>query len=228
MTQYYTLVWLRAIMNIITLDPQWNSISGQEVLVKLFSRTWNTIRKKSVDGRYYYENEAKDEFISDTEVETGKDGKVKAKIKVPSWWQYRVVAHVKDSDSLTNKAWTSVYSWSSAYVNWPHKNDSKIDIVADKPEYAVWESAKLLIKSPYQGTWVKALVTVERENIFTKKVIDIKSNAQSIEIPITEDLIPNAYVSVIILKPRIWETFNDNGLDTWAPAFKIWYKKILV
>ena len=68
---------------------------------------------------------------------------------------------------------------------------------------------------------MKALVTVERENVIRKEVIDSTSNAQPIEVKITEDLIPNAFVSVVVIKPRIGETFNEHGLDTGAPAFKV-------
>lgn len=225
---YVVKPWEEAIFNIVTLTPNWDSIPNQDVTVKLFSRTWNSIRKKSVDGRYYYDNEAKDDYISEVEVETNEDWKAKAKIEVPKWGQYRVIAETKDKRRRVHKAWASVYSWSSAYVNWPHNNHDRIDIIADKPEYAVWDTAKLLVKSPYQWKWVKALITVERENIIRKQVIDVTSNAQSFDIPITEDLIPNAYVSVVITKARNGETFNENGLDTWAPSFKIAYKNLLV
>ena len=217
-----------AIFNIVTLTPAWELIAWQDVLLKLFSRTWNSIRKKSVDGRYYYDNEPKDEYISEIKVETNEDWKTNAKIKIPRGGQYRIIAETKDERNRVHKAWTSLYSWSSAYVNWPHNNHDRIDVIADKPEYAVGDIAKLLVKSPYQWTWVKALITVERENIIRKELIDVTSNAQVFDIKITEDLIPNAYVSVVIIKPRSWETFNENGLDTWAPAFKIGYNKLLV
>ncbi|MBU1089488.1 Ig-like domain-containing protein [Patescibacteria group bacterium] len=217
-----------AVLKIVAVTPSGEVIDGQKVTVKLFSREWNSIRKKNVDGRYYYDNEAKDAFISETTVKTNSDGKATAKLKVPSGGQYRAVATAEDDKGRESKAGTSIYAWSRTYVNWPHKNDDKIDVIADKPEYAVGDTAKLLVKSPYQGENVKALITVERENVIRKEVVTIESNAQSFEIPITEDLIPNAYVSVVIIKPRVGETFNENGLDTGAPAFKIGYAKLLI
>ena len=112
-----------------------------------------------------------------------------------------MVITAKDENGREAKAGTSIYAWSDTYYNWPHTNDDRIDVLADKPEYKVGDTAKLLVKSPYQGKGVKALLTIERENVMSKQVIDVTSNAQSFDIPITEDFLPNAYVSVVIIKP---------------------------
>jgi hypothetical protein len=127
-----------------------------------------------------------------------------------------------------SKAGTSIYAYSDTYINWPHTNNDRIDVVPDKPEYKIGETANLIVKSPYQGEGVKALVTVERESIMKSWFVDVTSSAQPITVEVTEDLVPNFYVSVVIVKPREGETFDDNGKDTGAPAFKIGYAKIKV
>ncbi|MFH0770557.1 MAG: Ig-like domain-containing protein [Candidatus Peregrinibacteria bacterium] len=214
--------------SLITVKPDGSADPNQKVTLSIYSRTWNTIRKRGVDGEYYYENEAKDTFIRSTSVTTNADGKASAKIRIDSGGEFRIVAKVTDRAGREAVASTSVYAWSNTYVNWPRKNNDRIDVLADQPEYKVGQTAKLLVKSPFQGAGVKALVTVEREQIISKKLIAIESSAQPIEIPITEELIPNAYVSVVIVKPRIGETFDENGLDTGAPAFRAGYAKLLV
>jgi uncharacterized protein YfaS (alpha-2-macroglobulin family) len=40
--------------------------------------------------------------------------------------------------------------------------------------------------------------------------------------------VPNVFVSAVVVKPRMGETFDENGLDTGAPAFKIGYAKLSV
>lgn len=218
----------QATVDLVTLKPDGTMLSSRQVTLSLFSRTWNTIRKKSVDGEYYYDNQPVDTFIRSATATTGENGKVSAQMLIPSGGEFRIVATVKDAAGREAKSATSVYAWSSTYVNWPRSNTDRMDIVLDKPEYKAGDTAVLLVKSPYQGKGVKALVTVERENVISKKVIDITSNAQSLEIPITADLIPNAFVSVVVVKPRMGETFNENGLDTGVPAFKIGYAQLKV
>lgn len=211
---------------LITLKPDGTPAPNQNVQLQLFSRTWTSIRKKGVDGEFYYENEPKDTLVNTDSGTTDADGKLVLNFTVPSGGEYRLIASGKDSSGNSAKAGTSLYAWSDTYINWPRSNNDRMDIVTDKPSYKVGETAKLLVKSPYQGKGVKALVTVERDNLITKSVIDIKSTAQTISVPIEDALVPNAYVSVIILKPRQGETFDKEDRDTGAPAFKIGYAQL--
>ena len=226
--EYSVIPGSSASVKLVTLLPDGSPLPNKEVGINLFSRTWNSIRKKGVDGEYYYENEPQDTFIRSVNSRTDSAGKGTAEVLIPSGGQYWIVAEVSDDEGHEAKAGASVYSWSSVYVNWPRTNSDRMDIIADKPEYKVGDTAKLLVKSPYQGKGVKALITVEREGIMSRRVIDIESSAQPIEIPVTGELLPTAYVSVVVIKPRMGETFDENGLDTGTPGFKIGYAKLNV
>lgn len=215
-------------VRVLTVDTEGKPLPGQNVSLKLYLREWNTIRKKGVDGQYYYDNEPKDTLEKEWSETTGSDGKTLAKVRIPVGGEHRIVASVKDADGRETKAATNVYAWSETYVNWSHDNNDRIDVETDKPEYKVGDTAKLLVKTPFQGKGVRALVTVERENILRKEVIDITSNAMPVEVKITEDMVPNAYVSVVVIKPREGETFNEFGLDTGVPAFKIGYASLRI
>ena len=215
-------------ISVVTVRPDGSLLPGQTVTLSLFSRKWNTIRKKGVDGEYYYDNQPEDTFIRDTSVTTNENGKTTAKLLIEKGGEFRVVASAKDASGREAKSSASLYAWSDTYFNWPHSNTNTVEIVVDKPEYAVGDTAKLLVKSPFQGKGVKALVTVEREGIISHRVIDVTSNALPIEIPVTAQAVPNAYVSVIVVKPRTGETFNENGLDTGAPAFRVGMAKLVV
>ncbi|MBL7958915.1 hypothetical protein JNL27_01625, partial [bacterium] len=100
------------------------------------------------------------------------------------------------------------------------------DLVADKKSYNPGETAKILVKSPYEKC--KALITVEREGILSHKAVDLNGNASFIEIPVTADLIPNAYVSVILLQGRTALPTADKFEDLGKPAFKIGYTKLSI
>ncbi|MDD5026270.1 MAG: Ig-like domain-containing protein [Candidatus Peribacteraceae bacterium] len=213
-------------ISIVTVKPDGTVLPNRSVTLQVFERKWNTIRKKGVDGEYYYDSTPQDTFLKELSAKTENNGKTTVPVIIDAGGSFRIVASASDDSGRESKAGTSVFAWSDTYVNWPRSNNDRIDILPDKPEYSVGDTAKLLIKSPFQGKGVKALVTVERENILTKKVIDIESAAQSIEVPITADLLPTAYVSVVIVKPRIGETFDENGLDTGVPAFKIGYARL--
>jgi uncharacterized protein YfaS (alpha-2-macroglobulin family) len=216
----------KASVALIAVDVSGKPVGSQKIGISLYSRIWNTTRKKGVDGEYYYDNEPVDTLVSEQSVTSGTDGKARAEVTLPKGGQYMVVAQAYDAAGRVAKSSTSLYAWSDTSVNWPHPNNDRIDIIADKQEYKVGDIAKLLVKSPFRGENVRALVTVERENVITKKVIDVTSNALPIEIPVTEDLLPTAYVSVVIVKPRDGETYDDQGKDTGVPAFRIGYARL--
>lgn len=215
-------------LSLVTVKPDGSPAVDQSVDLTVFERNWNVTRKKGVDGEYYYDSQPQDTKIKSYSAKTGPDGKVAIKVNIPSGGQFRILAQTADAAGRVASADTSVYAWSDTYVNWPRANNNRIEIIADKPEYAVGDTATLIAKSPFQGENVKTLVTVEREGIISRRVITLESSAQPITIPITEDLIPNAYVSVVVVKPREGETFNENGLDTGAPAFRIGYAQLNV
>lgn len=218
----------KASMHVVTLNTDGSPKPSSLVEVKLYSRTWNVTKQKGVDGEYYYESEPQDTFIRTVTVRLNDLGKAVASVQLDKAGEYRVIAVARDEKGRESKAGWSLYAWGDTYVNWPHTNNDRIDVIADKPEYKVGDTAKLIVKSPYQGKGVKALVTIERENVISRKIVDVVSNAQAVEVQITDDLVPVAYISVIIIKPRIGETFNENGLDTGAPAFKMGYARLKV
>ena len=57
-----------------------------------------------------------------------------------------------------------------------------------------------MIQSPWEQA--TALVTTEREGIRTHRQFALTSTQQSIDIPVTEDDIPNVFVSVLLVKGR--------------------------
>ncbi len=213
-------------MKLITVDVDGNPKPKQSVHLKLFSVKWNTVRKKGVDGEFYYDNEKIETFLKDSIVQTDEKGKAVGEFDIVNGGEYRVTATVKDETGKSATSGESLYSWSNTYVNWPRVNNDRIAVLADKREYALGDTAKLLVKSPFQGPGVRALITVERENIITKSIVDVTSSAMKFEVPITEEMLPNAFVSVTIIKPRIGETFDDSGLDTGRPGFKMGYVRL--
>ena len=88
------------------------------------------------------------------------------------------------------------------HVSWRQENNDRLTLVADKREYAVGDTASILVPHPYQGP-VQALITVERGHIYRHWVQTLRTNSEQLNIPITEDLLPNVFVSVIIVNYNV-------------------------
>ncbi len=213
-------------LSIVTLTPSGDPLPGKHVTLSLSSRTWTSVRTKGVDGEYYYENDTKDTFIRSFSAQTDGQGKAVVTVRIPSGGEFRIVAEVQDDAGRKAQAGVGVYAWSSDYVYWPRTNNDRIEVLTDKRSYEVGDTATLLVQSPFQGDGVKALVTVEREGITSSRIVDVTSTALPLKVEITPDMAPNAFVSVLIVKPRIGETFDEDNRDTGLPAFKLGYAQL--
>lgn len=188
-----------AVAEVISVDHDGNTIAGKNLKIELMKREWTSIKKQNIDGYYYYENDFKDEFISEKKVTTDKNGKSSASFgKIKDGGSYVFVVSANDENGNSIKASSGFYVTSGDYINWGRDNNDRIELIPDKQDYKVGETAKILIKSPYSG--VKALLTMEKNDILERKIIDITTNSQTIELPIKEEYLPNFYVSVLIAK----------------------------
>ncbi len=84
--------------------------------------------------------------------------------------------------------------------------------MADKPLYQVGDTAKVLVPHPFSGP-VEALLTIERGEILEAQVITIDGNSETLEIPITEEHVPNVFVSVALVKGE-----DDGQRRRWAAS----------
>jgi len=81
----------------------------------------------------------------------------------------------------------------------PIRGESSLNIDADKILYEVWDTAQIVLHSPYTG--VKALVAIgAKGDILEYRLVDITNYSTQIEIPITQAHVPSFDLHVQIIK----------------------------
>jgi uncharacterized protein YfaS (alpha-2-macroglobulin family) len=132
-------------------------------------------------------------------VRTDGEGKAVFTFTPPVGGVYKIYATSRDSRG--NQISTSTFLWVAGpnYVPWRQQNSNRIDLKIDRDNYKVGDTASILIASPFQGEAV-ALVSVERGHILKSEVVTMPNNSYVYQLPITPDMAPNAYVSVMIVK----------------------------
>src|SRR4051794_33771262 len=112
------------------------------------------------------------------------------------------------------------------YGDWERYGHNRIDLVPEKKAYRPGETARLMIKSPWETAL--ALLTTEREGVRTRRTLRLSSTQETVSVPITEDDVPNVYVSVVLVKGRTGAyTAEDTG-DPGKPAFRVGYAELKV
>ncbi|MBD3324407.1 hypothetical protein GF339_07460, partial [candidate division KSB3 bacterium] len=139
---------------------------------------------------------------------------------------YKIEASGTDARGNEIRTDDYFYATGSGYAAWMRTDDDYVELVPNRTEFQPGETASILVKSPYER--VNALVTIEREGIIARWVEVIEGSADTIEIPITSDYIPNVYIGVILLQGRTAYDKVEDDLDLGKPGFKIGYTGIQV
>lgn len=215
----------------IATDHQGRPVAGKKITLRVLRREWKTERKKNTSGDYSWVSSTEDTPV-DSCILTSKSTPVGCDFKLAGTGSYRVLA--ESTDALGNKLQSadSFYVYGGGSFAWDRNDTERIELVANAKKYKVGEVATLMIQSPFEQA--NALITVEKNSIIQQFTTELKGNSPTVEIPITDAMKPNAFVSVSLIRgrtdakpsanPRPGQNRNDPG----RPSFKIGYTEIKV
>ncbi|MBN1123205.1 MAG: Ig-like domain-containing protein [Anaerolineae bacterium] len=208
-------------VSLVAVDWDSEPVVNQEMTVEFIAYNWKSVQEEDESGRLQWTWSIEEEPIGDpVTVKTDRNGKATASFVPEEGGTYIIRATVKDAAGRTQRSASYVWVSSPRYVSWRRTNDDRIDLITDQDSYKPGDTAEILIASPFQGSDVKALVSIERGSLLTHEVITLTNNSTVYKLPITGDLAPNIYVSVVIVK----------GVDDTnpVPAFKVGLTEIVV
>ncbi len=186
--------------DLVALD--WNSqpIGNQSLKVEISERKWYSVQKQDANGNVQWSTSVQDIPVQTFDnVVTDDKGKAQVSFTPEKGGVYR--ARVTVVDRSGNQASASAFMWvaGNEYIPWRQTNDRSFDLVTDRKEYQPGDTAEILIASPFQGN-AYALLTVERGHIKKQEVLQLTSNSTVYKLPITPDMAPNAFISVLVVK----------------------------
>lgn len=186
--------------DVVVLDWEGKSLPGQELSVEIVERKWYSVQEQDASGRVQWTSTVEeipaasfDDLVADDK------GQVTVTFTPTNGGIFRAKATARDEKGNLGRA--SAYLWVAGedYIPWRQTDDRSFDLVTDKKNYTPGDTAEILIASPFQGE-AYALVTVERGRIRRQEVILLTSNSTVYRLPVTSDLAPNAYLSVLVVK----------------------------
>lgn len=211
---------------ITTVTPGGDPVAGQTVKVELQKRTWQSIRKKTAGGGYTWITERNDKTL-DTCNTTSRKTPVACEFDIKKPGYYTLRATSTDAKGRKIESSESMYAYGGGYWWWGNSDDERIDVIPNKEKYKVGDTARLLVKSPFREA--NALVSIERNGILEQSVVKLKGSANTLQVPITEDMLPNAFLSVVLVRGRLDNPPDDGtAVDPGKPAFKAGYTTLTV
>ncbi len=188
-------------VNVLAVDWDGQPVAGQDVEYRVVERRWFSVQEEDEYGRTTWTWDVEEIPLEGAEgaVTTDDQGRAQIAFTPPVGGVYKVLATTTDERGNTVRS--SAFLWVSGeeYVNWRQENSNRIQLITDKDQYAIGDTAEVLIPSPWQGE-AYALITVERGDILTQEVMLLETNSTIYRLPIEENYAPNVFVSVLLVK----------------------------
>lgn len=183
-----------------SVDTEGKELKVEKIKLTVSKIEWIRNKRKEVDGGYYYKWEEKlDKKIEET-FDTDKQGNWNGNFKLEENGSYEIKLEASDIKGNLISGKTNIYVWGEGQASIQPKNDSSLDIVAENTSLNVGGEASIIIKSPYEHA--KALIGIERGQIFSYEILDINQSLYNYKFKIKEEYIPNVYISVVLLSPN--------------------------
>jgi hypothetical protein len=213
-------------VDLAAIEPSGKRRAGVPIRVELLRRTWHTVVEASGEAGGHYESRVVDVPAGRCDATSTGDA-AGCDVKIPDAGYY--ILHAKARDPRGNDVGSSASLYAigdaSGSIGWAESDASKLELVTDKKSYEIGDTAKILVKNPFREA--EAIVTVERAGIYRQERRTLTGPMPTLSIPITEDLRPNAFVSVQLVKGRT-SAAPAKGPDVGAPAFRLGYAEIIV
>jgi len=201
-------------VEIRTVDWDSQPVGNVPLVVTFSRREWLNVQEEDRWGNLYWTWTPSDTLVYSQTVTGDADGQALARFVPADGGTY--IVRATGSDGRGNEVASATWMWVSSreYVSWRQENNDRIQPIADRREYRPGDTARILIPSPFQGP-VTALFTVERGRILQHWVQTLAGNAETIDLPITADMAPNVYLSVVLV----------TGVDATnpAPTYRVGY-----
>ena len=216
--QYLASTGHAAAVDLVSVDTTGAVVPGQSVRVLVYDRQWVTTKVQVPGGGRQYQGEPRDTLITTLSATTDREGRGSVNVRPTKPGTLRIVAEVSDPQGRVGRSATYLWVSGSGVASWQVTNDDTIKLVADKEQYAVGDTAEVLVPAPFAGA--TALITVERGKLISRTVQVFPSNSERLSIPITDRSVPDVFVSVVLYRGP---TASDP-----VPRFKVGYVQLSV
>ncbi|GEM_PF-954074 len=210
--QYFTTAGKPARFELIALNKN-QRVESTNLTIEVFRRVYRTSETRGPGGSERNETTETLQRVKKESLSTGKTP-VEFSFVPEEAGVYFIVARTSSGAF----ARVPFYVGGAGYGYWSLSQDDRIELIPEQTDYKPGDTARILIQSPYKDA--TAIVTVEREKVFEQRTVKITSSAQSIEIPIKGEYLPEIHVGVMLIRPRT-DAKPTRTEDPGKPQFKM-------
>ena len=190
-------------LSVATVDPDGRPVAGTDVELTL-------LRRELVPAT----GDTQETPINSWSVTTTST-EVPVRVAIPHTGSYTLRATARDPAGRQTRTDSQFYAIGPERPSWGNSRN-QLELVPERETWKPGETARILIQSPWERA--TALLTVERAGIRRHRTFTVRSMQDTIDVPISEEDVPNVFVSVVLVKGRTGEPRAADGTDPGKPA----------
>lgn len=206
--------------SVLALSPKGERLVGKVVKVELISRRWTYARQKQGDDNSQLVSKVVDRVVGTCSVVTAQ-APAPCSVELKEAGYHLLRASAKDARGNSAESALSVYGIGEQGTGFANSDPLSVELKSNKHTYQIGETARVLVKSPFPEA--DALVTVERAGVYRSQRLRLHGPTPTIDVPIGEDLRPNAFVAVHLLRAR-----KANEKAALGAPFRVGYAELRV
>ncbi len=214
----------------IAVSPKGDRIEGRPIKVELLRRKWVTAKQQNGASALSTVSSVVDTPVGGCALTSARTP-VSCDLTPTEGGFY--ILRASSVDVAQNPVATSmgIYATSTGSGEsgggWADSDKLDLKLVTDHETYKVGQKARILVKSPFASA--DALVTVERGGVYTRRLVKLSGATPTVEVPITDELRPNAFVSVAIVRGRTKAApAQPSQPDVGAPSYRLGFTHLKV
>jgi uncharacterized protein YfaS (alpha-2-macroglobulin family) len=180
--------------------------------------TWNAVRVETAGGGSSVRNDLVFAKVSEQTLTLNPAGGAFT-FKPGAAGTHNITFTAKDAKGADVRTVVSLDVFGAEAMTWQQQDGVKLELVLDKDSYKAGETAKVVVKSPLNGT---ALVTVEQSSVLWQKLQPLAAGGV-VEIPVQEDWSPNVFVSVTHIRGG-----KDDAREHKSPEYRVGFAQLRV
>ncbi|MCP4213552.1 MAG: hypothetical protein GY765_02795 [bacterium] len=177
-------------------------IAGKKFHLKLMQRQWHSHLQESdfSTGKAKYVTDVVDETIFQEDY-VSEDGKKEISLPVKESGVYVIEIAARDKQGRLQKVQADLYVAGKTPVSWKKPKANIFETTSDKGKYLPGDTAKILLKSPFQEA--HALVVVEGPSANRYHWVDIHRGQGIFNLKIEGDMTPRIPIHFLLMRGRL-------------------------
>ncbi|HMO02244.1 MAG TPA: alpha-2-macroglobulin family protein [Oligoflexia bacterium] len=216
--EWFFQVGKSSAIDVVVVDQDGNLATGIPFAIEVQKLERFAVRAKSSGDSYVSDATERWQTISSCELVSAAEP-VKCDFTLNAAGEVRFVGSFKENKNAPAQTFLRSYGVGAGDVYWSSHSSHWVDLVPERKDYKVGETARFILKNPFVGA--RALLTVERLGVISRRELTLSSPVEIISLPITAQMYPQAYVSVLLFSPRVADAPIAGEVDLGKPTFRI-------